>query len=306
MSKEQKYFDEAGKYLSGESSSVPEKSDSFQELENIWNLSKHYQYEETNSSHEAWNNLVFTINQQENASKPKLTWIKNIKWAAAAVVLFALGLSIYFINQNKNQTTEIISVAVENGKTKLHTLPDGSTINLRGGSKISYSSDFGDKNRNIELSGEGQFEIAKNPNLPFIVSTQNSKTQVLGTGFDLKAYPNETVKISVSHGKVAFSSVLEKMELTVGESAEVNVLTKKLTKIATESNINSWQQGRMVFENATLTDVAKEFLRVYGKTLSFDPNSANRKYYGKIDIQQGAEANANIIAETLKISIQVK
>src|SRR2546423_14261851 len=85
-------------------------------------------------------------------------------------------------------------------------LPDGSTVWLNAGSKLTYNKDFGNNIREVSLVGEAFFDVMHIPDVPFVIETPTAVVKVLGTSFNVKAYPNETTtETSVIRGRVEIS-----------------------------------------------------------------------------------------------------
>ncbi|MCC5931427.1 MAG: FecR domain-containing protein [Cyclobacteriaceae bacterium] len=147
-------------------------------------------------------------------------------------------------------------------------LPDGSTVKLNAESSIRFAESFGQDHRKIFLSGEAFFDVVENEELPFIVETPSLSTRVLGTTFNVSAYPNDLkhhvylvsgkVEVDISKGATAIS-------LTEGEQLSLQADTKKHTKIIPH-NANGilWTEGILIFEQSTLKDVFLELERWYG------------------------------------------
>ena len=82
------------------------------------------------------------------------------------------------------------------------TLGDGTQVLLSANSRLIYDKDFTDKKREVTLVGEARFSVAKDANRPFIVRTEQIQTQVLGTVFDVKVYPQTIPDVTLYEGKV--------------------------------------------------------------------------------------------------------
>ena len=144
------------------------------------------------------------------------------------------------------------------------TLPDGTIVTLNENSKLSYdwAKRFAE-NRMIELSGEAYFEVRKQMNRPFEITTPNSKVKVLGTAFNLKDYPVDGKSIvKVTEGEVAFKGNNSKKELVLVEeergiynsnaTSEKQVLVKKE---ASNLNANSWIVEELKFRSTSIETV---------------------------------------------------
>lgn len=143
------------------------------------------------------------------------TWFQL---AAMLVLVFGLGVSLWLARPAAlfNQTGQTVSYKdLTDSKTLTETvnrsakpmpvkLSDGSLIILRKGSRISYSPSFNGTTREVYLSGEGYFEVAKNPAKPFLIYSNGLVTKVLGTSFTIRAYPaDQDVTVEVMTGRVA-------------------------------------------------------------------------------------------------------
>ncbi len=146
------------------------------------------------------------------------------RWAAAAAVaglmLLAGWYTFYYQSApgylyseqvtNAAHQYELIEVVNLNKQARLVNLPDGSSVILKKGSKLSYPSYFKKDLREIYLTGEAFFEVAKDPERPFYVFANEVVTKVLGTSFNVKAFPEDKeILVSVKTGKVSVFSAQE-------------------------------------------------------------------------------------------------
>jgi ferric-dicitrate binding protein FerR (iron transport regulator) len=159
-------------------------------------------------------------------------------------------------------------------------LPDGSTVWLNAGSKLIYSPDFGQKNREVELIGEAFFDVAKMPDKPFIISTTNVKIKVLGTAFNVKAYEGDKVtETSLVRGRIEvtlrnrpektivlspFEKLVVENEPVVREQKEVQRQRRiydiiQIDPRPTDSTIieTSWMQEELIFREERFEDLAR-------------------------------------------------
>lgn len=123
---------------------------------------------------------------------PKLVQKKyyRIMWAAAAVLILFFW---FFFRTNENAEVKPINntVSTKAGDKACINLPDGSKVWLNGDSKITYVGDFGNKTREVYLSGEAFFDVTKDKTKPFIIHTRTINLKVLGTAFNVRSYDNE-------------------------------------------------------------------------------------------------------------------
>ena len=127
--------------------------------------------------------------------------------------MLVVGLISFFSyrqgeNNLQNALTQVEVEAPLGAQTRLR-LPDGTLVVLNAGSRLVYPQDFGVDNREVELSGEGYFEVERNEKLPFHVQTSSLSVRVLGTKFNFRDYPNdEEAVVSLLEGKVALDNRL--------------------------------------------------------------------------------------------------
>ena len=185
----------------------------------------------------------------------------------AAVLI--LAFLIWYGYEKFQQKETLITETTGEKETKELVLPDGTMITLNSNSILKYPEKFEKTSRNVELVGEAYFEVAKNPEIPFLISAQNTLTRVVGTAFNLRAIPDEVdVILTVEEGKVAFSvgenEKLKIVNLKAGDKGVVNKATQHLTESKNEdANFMAWKTKRLVFKNTPLIKVADDLSRYY-------------------------------------------
>ena len=135
------------------------------------------------------------------------------KWLYRAAIwilpLCMMGSTLYFYFRSQSLKQEMATVSMQQefavqGEIRKITLPDGSNVWLNSGSLLMYPSQFIKEHREVYLSGEGYFEVVKNEQSPFIVKTRASQVKVLGTHFNVSAYPEESrIVTTLKEGAVA-------------------------------------------------------------------------------------------------------
>jgi len=195
--------------------------------------------------------------------------------AAIFFFVLSLGSAVYFVsNQNKTIPEFYTSVVAENGQISKVELPDGSTVWLNSGSELTYSNLFAADNRNIDLSGEAYFEVTKNEDIPLIVSSGELQVKVLGTKFNVAAYPSsEKIDVVLESGKVELlSAEVEsfRYELKPGELASFNKGNRGLNV----SNVNtlkytSWKDGIINIYDQTLEELVKRLETRYNQKFKY-------------------------------------
>ncbi|PSL27370.1 FecR family protein [Dyadobacter jiangsuensis] len=150
------------------------------------------------------------------------------------------------------------------GEKKKFYLPDSSLVYLNAGSHLRFPDHFTDTSRNVQLTGEAFFEISKDPSRPFTIHTQNTETRVLGTVFNLKAYPGELTELVVTEGKVRFGKAQKQVVLTANQMASFDVVSGELSNRNVYAGAYAgWKQNRLVFRDNRLSEIAVILERWY-------------------------------------------
>lgn len=168
------------------------------------------QFSNIKKQREVWEKLQDSIGDLPKAKHTEF-WNKSYSIAAAILLLIIAGsilwLSRTFTSQEKVMAFKNPSVTKEinEGNTpKTVLLKDGTSILLQPQSTVEYSSVFNFELREVKLTGEAFFDVARDPNKPFLVYTDKLVTKVLGTSFTIRAYQNEgNIQVQVKTGKVS-------------------------------------------------------------------------------------------------------
>ena len=187
------------------------------------------------------------------------------EWAQRAAAILFIPLLTLFIWQNwkgdTGEVAEMMEVKTSPGMTTSLTLPDGTIAYLNSESSLSYPSRFNGDFRKVKLSGEAYFEVAKDPEKKFILSTTHqSQIEVLGTCFNVEAYEQNTEVITtLIEGKVDFmfekDAVMKHIILSPREKLVYDSETDKvhLYKTSGKSEL-AWKDGEVVLDNTPLEE----------------------------------------------------
>jgi ferric-dicitrate binding protein FerR (iron transport regulator) len=149
------------------------------------------------------------------------------------------------------------------------TLADGTKVYLNAGARLSYPERFSGAQRAVTLTGEAFFEVTKNQEQPFVITTGAVSTRVLGTSFVVNAPREDSVLVTVLTGKVALSETGQagsRLVMTPGERGTYQ--PGRLAKSPNpDLNFMSWQTGTLTFRNTPLTAVARDLERHYRKPI---------------------------------------
>ena len=188
--------------------------------------------------------------------------------AAAAVVLLCLSVWAAYLYMQPVSIQTVTTLA----ETRTILLPDGTSVTLNHYSSLSYPKQFKSDNREVELSGEAYFEVSKSKKHPFIVQTETIDVQVLGTHFNVDAYPdNPDVKTTLLTGSVAVSNKNNSVHMVLkpNEVAIYNKVEQKLTRKVLENAGDevSWRHGEFIFDDLPLQEIARELSNSFGTTI---------------------------------------
>lgn len=153
------------------------------------------------------------------------------------------------------------------GQRSSHLLPDGTKVWMNTESRLTFPEQFSDTLRQVQLVGEAYFEVATNDKIPFVVTTAEVSTLVLGTSFNVRAYPEEhVIKVAVLEGKVkVHAGQNEGMVILPGDEIVARKDDLNLTKQAFQY-ISSfgWKEGVLVFDGVGFNEFRHSLEKWYG------------------------------------------
>ena len=206
-----------------------------------------------------------------------------LKVAAAVIIPVLLGTQIFFYYNNEKLNSLLnsqLTVQVESGdKTEL-TLPDGTKVYLNATTSLSYPSDFGLKNRSVYLDGEAYLEVAKDVKKPFYVHTENVNIEVLGTKFNICAYPEqEHVETMLIEGSVKLTTIGDRAHAIVMKPHEKVVYSKLSDSLYVSPTSGefetAWMRGELVFRSTCFSDIMNKLEKRYGMKIEILENDYN-------------------------------
>ncbi|MBV5334863.1 MAG: FecR family protein [Sulfuricurvum sp.] len=224
------------------------------------------------------------IQSQSRVQRISLQVNQFVKYAA--IIFFFLSfsfLSYYYITE-ENSKNEFCTISVPKGNKSEIVLPDGSKIWLNNNSRLVYPKKFNKSERVVELIGEGYFEVQRNTKIPFIVKTSDVSIKVLGTKFNISAYPNDKfIETTLISGKVTVQSnenpeVLS--TLNPGESMTYDKLSNQTAITLVDTKFYTyWMKGEFVFRDEKFETLAKRIERIYNVEIIFEDQTLKEKTY---------------------------
>lgn len=225
----------------------------------------------------AYNSLK-EVNAKLGIKSSRSWFLRHTLPRVAAVMLpLIVTTSVFSYQSTQIEMIEVVTMAGEHKELKL---PDGSTVWINACSRINYPEKFNDTTRVIRLEGEAYFSIEKSKTKRFIVTTKEITVEVLGTQFNVKAYPNDLlVTTTLTSGKVTVVSPDEKYTLRPNQELVYNSIEKSATIQAVSSDAVGWKEGVLIFNDMTVTEILKGLERQYGVKFSYAQNlQSNDKY----------------------------
>lgn len=290
----------------------PEWQYAIQNLEDLW---KHQAPKEEMQAEDAYMlhlhrmtemNVSFADSSAESIPVIGKNRIRKWYWAAAAVLVVAIGLLASGTLFNKKDRKALIAarevneISTRQGSKSKIQLPDGSVVWLNAGSKLTYNKEYGQQLREVSLTGEGYFDVMKNKDKPFIIHTSNINIKVLGTAFNVRAYPEDkqtetslirgSIEVTVNNrpdDKFTLSPneklivendffIKKEAEKSDSKYAQPAISINKLKYSGIDSTVaeTQWIDNKLVFDDESFADLAVRMERWYDVDIEIDSKDA--------------------------------
>lgn len=236
---------------------------------------------------------------KEEATLPVTNFSFRLIWQlAACIALVFIGINLYrsasftgFRDKDQKETAALVykEIKVPGGQKLQVKLPDGTMVWLNSESTLRFPIHFSAQTRPVSFSGEAYFKVAKNPSKPFIITTAETKVQVLGTRFNLRAYTGEkSTSVVVEEGKVRFSGLNTKDHqlLTANQrgiflaNVQANEPAMKMEQVYAAKYLG-WKNNQLILDDLPLNEVKTILERWYGVKIQVkSPELSNEHYTG--------------------------
>ncbi|GGH05802.1 FecR family protein [Pedobacter zeae] len=190
-----------------------------------------------------------------------------------------------FTGNSTAEAAAINTVSTPRGGQYHLILVDGTEVWLNASSSVRFPTAFVGKERKVEVTGEAYFEVAKNKTKPFIVHTNQSDIQVLGTHFNVNAYADEEYqRTTLLEGSIEIKQGNKKALLKPGQQASLNLKTAgiKVNEIADLEAVVAWKNGYFQFDRSDLPSVMRQVSRWYDAEVIYNGKIPAKQYSGKI------------------------
>ncbi len=239
-------------------------------------IDNHYKAKSFDSS-AAWKNVQLRTDSSQlpvwHKKQRKEKIAQFYKYAAILVVALLIGSVVYFVGFGSKmpQGVNIVTSAEKQVLTD-YVLPDSTVVTLNSNSTIRFPKQFAQNVRSVTIVGEAFFKVKPNAKKPFVIHAGGTQVKVLGTSFNVRAYPGaETVEVVVKTGKVEVTGKNSKIAdtanaifLVKGDKGTFYNETKSLVKsVNTNINFLAWKTNDIVFNETPLNEVVKCLEKVY-------------------------------------------
>ncbi len=221
------------------------------------------------------------------------------------------------IRQKSEMDKETLNkVIVSYGKKSMIVLSDGTKVWLNAGSQLIYPAVFLNETREVSLVGEAFFDVVKNPEKPFIVKASDVNVQVLGTRFDISAYPEDKIiqtvleegKINLKYEDTGLFRRDHTIEMQPSQMVEFDRSSHEtIRSVVKVCKYVSWKDGMLEFDRVDLNKALKQIERFYNVNIMLrDQQIGSFKISGKLDLKSVPEDVLNVIKLTLPVNWQRK
>ncbi len=253
------------------------------------------------------------IKQQSKSSK-LLFFRKYLKYAAILIISLFIGFSASELRYSfsSDQTNEECNeFYAPEGQISEFKLTDGTRIWLNSGTKIRVPVSFNAKHRILYMEGEAFFEVTKDPKHPFFVHSNELSVRVMGTSFNISAYPSEeNSEITLIEGKVGIKerygqrlALLDPGQQLVYEKATGKKLKREVDLLPYEA----WRDGKMIFKDRSLEYISERLERWYNVEIDFKEKEISQlQFTGTILKNKPLSQVLDVITLSAPIRFEIK
>jgi ferric-dicitrate binding protein FerR (iron transport regulator) len=325
-----------GKYISGEASvrerreievwinADPIHAELLEELQDIWSTKENVEWDVDG----AWNTLSIELTDERETMLKLLDTTEsevphksysfsrsgNKLWklAIAASLALVVGVlaSVYLLLEPSvvDEPPAMQQLIVEKGERSQFKLSDGTQVWLNSDSRLKVPSQFNGDVREVYLKGEAFFDVAPNSDKPFVIQAGESVTTVLGTEFNVRAYPNEEEQVVVKEGKVTFGSRDAKEAAPELKKNKMGILSRNneltVNEVSDLESYISWTEGKLIFKDTPLHEVAKKLERRYDVECTIEDPSLKGRTVTATFQEENITEILNIITLSVGISYE--
>ena len=237
----------------------------------------------------AWSRFQTKMEAKPSEAIVKPLFPNLLRIAAAVAVLIVAYIFIQPFGES--ETVAWMNIQTLDNEQRTVHLEDGTTVVLNENSSFQYLASFSDQDeRKVFLSGEAYFEVAKDKEHPFIIESDFTKVVVLGTAFNVRAYPQEDfTEVEVVEGKVKFEAKDGSMVevLTQQQRATLYTKTGEVNRKDKTSNAQAWHSNKLIFIDQSFRSILQDLERSYDVQIDASQlNILDCKFSLNIDIKE--------------------
>lgn len=177
------------------------------------------------------------------------------------------------------------TLTIPRGRKFRIILADGTQVWLNAASSITYPTAFTGGNRSVTVTGEAYFEVAKDAGHPFIVSVGSARITVLGTDFNVMAYPDEKlVKATLLEGSIKVSRADKQVIIAPGQQASFAAASGDIqVKEVQADQAIAWVHGKLSLNNLGVEEIMRQISRWYDVDVEFTGPPSTARFWGLIN-----------------------
>jgi ferric-dicitrate binding protein FerR (iron transport regulator) len=250
---------------------------------------------------------VIDIQTRRATRSPWFSAARLVPLAAAAVILAAIALRTPSVDSPAGSTMALTAMEMRTGVGEQRTidLADGSQVVLGAASTLRLAEGFGASTREVYLEGQAFLRVRHDSARPFVVNAGGTRAIDLGTAFEVRAYPNEGVRVAVTEGVVEVrrdAGVQDSAVLQPGDIAELP--PTGATVVKRQQNVErllGWTRGELVFDDTPLSDVARELERWFDVQVRIDdPTLRTVPWSVSLPISESLDTILQLVETTLQ------
>lgn len=230
---------------------------------------------------------------------------KWLPYVAAVLLCVFWGVGSYmYMERGMFPEAPLYVVSADKGQRATLILPDGTRAWLNSHTSITYNADYGKKEREVCLSGEAYFEVAKDKEHRFVVKAGEMEVEALGTAFNVKAYEeDEELTTTLFEGSVRATTGQNSAILSVDEFASFNKNTKRLRVSHAENSsyARMWRNNELAFEDETLEEISILLNRIYNVEVEFKSDKIKKYRFSGVIKNNSLDNVFEIISLTAPI-----
>jgi len=294
------------------------EAEEMEDFTSVWEAAgTNFGYSAANAD-QTWLNLQKEKTKSDKNQKIRILRYRVFKYAAMIVMVIGVGFATYKVVQTPEKQAElpVIMAVVE---TEAHpvnftiiTLPDGSTVRMNARTRIEYPQSFSANTRKVKLSGEAFFQVTRDTAHPFVIETANASVEVLGTSFNVSAYPCAgLVEVNVETGKVKLTqntegkSVSKSELLPAGQRGWLKVAEGEMGhEEILAPNFSAWITKEISFQRTPLAEAFSVLENTYHVKIIMENSEIGKIPYTANFADLKLEYIIDVIARTHKLKVK--